>query len=61
MVYPTRARFCYKPNEVFSFHAGLDNNFIGEGSRSLFLSDYGRPSPFAQMRAILEDSIHGSV
>ena len=51
MVYTTRARFCYKPNEVFSFHAGLDNNFIGEGSRSLFLSDYGRPSPFAQMRA----------
>ena len=51
MVYTTRARLCYKPNEVFSFHAGLDNNFIGEGSRSLFLSDYGRPSPFAQMRA----------
>mgnify|MGYP001204365455 CR=1 FL=1 len=51
MVYTTRARLCYKPNEVFSFHAGLDNNFIGEGSRSLFLSDYGRPSPFAQMRS----------
>ena len=51
MIYTTRARLYYKPNEVFSFHAGLDNNFIGEGSRSLFLSDYGRPSPFAQARA----------
>ena len=51
MVYTTRARLSYVPNEVFNFQAGLDNNFIGEGSRSLFLSDYGRPSPFAQARA----------
>jgi hypothetical protein len=35
---------------VFQFQAGLDHNFIGEGNRSLFLSDYGVPSPFGQIR-----------
>ena len=44
-------RVSYTPNEIFSFHVGLDNNFIGEGSRSLFLSDYGAPHPFAQVKA----------
>jgi len=45
-----RARIGYTPNEVFNFQVGLDNHFIGEGSRSLFLSDYGTPFPFAQIR-----------
>jgi hypothetical protein len=44
-------RVSYTPNQIFNFQAGLDNNFIGEGSRSLFLSDYGRPYPFAQVKA----------
>ena len=44
-------RVSYTPNQIFNFQAGLDNNFIGEGSRSLFLSDYGRPYPFAQIKA----------
>jgi hypothetical protein len=45
-----RGRISYTPNEIFNFQAGLDNNFIGEGNRSLFLSDYSVPYPFAQIR-----------
>lgn len=45
-----RGRISYTPNEIFNFQVGLDNHFIGEGSRSLFLSDYGVPHPFAQIR-----------
>lgn len=44
-------RIAYTPNRVFSFQTGLDHNFIGEGSRSLFMSDYGKPYPFAQLAA----------
>lgn len=45
-----RGRIGYTPNDVFQFQAGLDHQFIGEGNRSLFLSDYGVPSPFGQIR-----------
>ena len=44
-------RLAYTPNEVFCFQAGYDRNFIGSGRRSLFLSDYGKPMPFGQIRA----------
>ncbi len=44
-------RIAYTPNRVFSFQTGLDHNFIGEGCRSLFMSDYGKPYPFAQLAA----------
>ncbi|MEJ6506466.1 MAG: hypothetical protein QNL86_07695 [Crocinitomicaceae bacterium] len=44
-------RLAYTPNEVFSFQVGYDKNFIGDGRRSLFLSDYGKPMPFGQIRA----------
>ena len=43
-------RLAYTPNEVFCFQAGYDRNFIGSGRRSLFLSDYGKPIPFGQIR-----------
>lgn len=46
-----RGRISYTPNDIFNFQAGLDHNFIGEGNRSLFLSDYGKPYPFAMIRA----------
>jgi hypothetical protein len=46
-----RGRLSYTPNDIFNFQIGLDNNFIGEGNRSLFLSDYGKPYPFGQIRA----------
>lgn len=46
-----RGRVSYTPNEIFNFQVGLDNNFIGQGNRSLFLSDYSAPYPFAQIRS----------
>lgn len=46
-----RGRVSYTPNSIFNFQVGLDNNFIGEGNRSLFLSDYGKPYSFGQIRA----------
>jgi hypothetical protein len=45
-----RGRLSYSPNEVFNFQVGLESNFIGEGNRSMFLSDYGKPYPFGQIR-----------
>jgi len=49
-IQPT-ARLSFTPNKYFNFQAGMDKNFIGEGSRSLFLSDYGRSYPFGQIKA----------
>lgn len=46
-----RSRISFTPNSIFNFQAGLDHHFIGEGSRSLFLSDYGTPYPFASINA----------
>jgi hypothetical protein len=46
-----RGRISYTPNEIFNFQIGLDHNFIGEGNRSLFLSDYGKPYPFGLIKA----------
>ena len=48
-----RGRVSYTPNSIFNFQVGLDHNFIGEGNRSFLLSDYGKPYPFAQIRAKL--------
>tara|TARA_R110002072_G_scaffold302889_1_gene489488 strand:+ start:9228 stop:10649 length:1422 start_codon:yes stop_codon:yes gene_type:complete len=44
------ARISFTPNHIFNFQVGIDNNFIGEGSRSMFLSDYGASYPFGQIR-----------
>ena len=46
-----RGRVSYTPNHIFNFQAGVDHNFIGEGNRSLLLSDYGKPYPFAKISA----------
>ena len=45
-----RGRISYTPNKIFNFQTGVDNNFIGEGNRSMLLSDFGKPYPFAQIR-----------
>ena len=45
-----RGRVSYSPNHIFNFQAGIDNNFIGEGNRSMLLGDYGIPYPFAKIR-----------
>lgn len=39
-------RAVWSPNPHFTLQGGWDRNFYGEGSRSLFLSDYGKPYPF---------------
>ena len=44
-------RLAYTPNHIFNIQIGHDKNFIGEGNRSLFLSDYGKPYYFGQIRA----------
>ncbi|NAS32104.1 gliding motility protein RemB [Flavobacteriaceae bacterium R38] len=36
----------YRPNEHFSFQFGNGKNFIGDGYRSLFLSDIASPYPY---------------
>lgn len=46
-----RSRISFTPNHIFNFQVGLDHNFIGEGARSLFLSDVGKPYPFGLIRA----------
>ncbi|MBP6091650.1 MAG: hypothetical protein KA521_10385 [Crocinitomicaceae bacterium] len=45
-----RGRLSFTPNSMFNFQIGLDHNFIGEGNRSLFISDYGIAYPFGQIR-----------
>lgn len=43
-----RIRYQFHPN--IQFIAGVDKNFIGEGNRSVLLSDYGNPYSFVQMQ-----------
>ena len=45
-----RSRISYSPNHIFNFQLGLDHNFIGEGARSMLLSDYGTSYPFGKIR-----------
>jgi hypothetical protein len=45
-----RVRISYTPNTYFNFQVGIDQQFIGEGVRSMLLSDYSSPHPFAQLR-----------
>ena len=46
-------RLSYTPNKFFNFQAGIDHNFIGEGQRSMLLSDFSAPYPFVQIRSTL--------
>ena len=39
----------YTPIKYVNFTAGQDKNFIGDGYRSMLLSDYASPYPFAKM------------
>jgi len=40
------ARLVYTPNKHFLFDLGFNNNFIGDGYRSLLLSDYNTVYPY---------------
>ncbi len=45
--YPVaEAYLSYSPNTIFNFQLGHGKNFIGDGYRSLFLSDVASPYPF---------------
>jgi len=45
--YPVaEAYISYTPNQTFNFQFGNGKNFIGDGYRSLFLSDVASPYPF---------------
>ncbi|MCR9171373.1 MAG: hypothetical protein NXI10_02700 [bacterium] len=46
-----RSRISFSPNKIFNFQTGIDHNHIGEGLRSLFISDYGNPYPFGMIKA----------
>ncbi|OJW16492.1 gliding motility protein RemB [Mucilaginibacter sp. 44-25] len=43
----------YTPNKYINITAGRDKNFIGDGYRSLLLSDYASPYPFFKLTANL--------
>jgi len=46
-----RFRLSYTPNKYFNCQVGVDQQFIGEGVRSMLLSDYSSPHPFVQLRS----------
>ncbi len=45
-----RTRFTYTPNEFLHISTGIDNQFFGEGYRSLIQGDQVAPSPYFQLR-----------
>lgn len=45
-----RSRLAYTPNKYLHVAAGTDNQFFGEGYRSLIQGDQTAPNPFAMMR-----------
>lgn len=46
-----RSRLAYTPNDQLHIAVGLDNQFFGEGYRSLIQGDQVAPAPFALIRA----------
>ncbi len=48
--YPVaEAYLSYSPNKIFNFQFGQGKNFIGNGYRSLFLSDLASPYPYLKI------------
>lgn len=45
-----RFMLSYRPSKTISLSAGYDELFVGEGSRSMLLSDYGSAYPFAMAK-----------
>jgi hypothetical protein len=45
-----RTRLGYTPNEMLHISTGIDNQFFGEGYRSLIQGDQVAPNPFVQFR-----------
>tara|TARA_B100000508_G_scaffold140085_1_gene139955 strand:+ start:47033 stop:48586 length:1554 start_codon:yes stop_codon:yes gene_type:complete len=49
LIFQPRARISYKPIRFIELQTGVDHHFIGEGNRSMLLSDFGAPRPFFRM------------
>ena len=49
--FDSRASIYFNALKYFDIQIGYDKNFIGDGYRSLFLSDYGAPYTFAKINA----------
>lgn len=50
--YPvTEGHLGYQPSDVFYFELGMGKNFIGDGYRSLFVSDNASPRPYFKVDA----------
>lgn len=49
-IFQPRFRMSYKPASFFEIQTGIDQHFIGEGNRSLLLSDLAAPQPFIRLR-----------
>jgi hypothetical protein len=41
----------YSPNKIFNFQAGNDKHFVGDGHRSLLLSDFATANPYLGINA----------
>jgi hypothetical protein len=54
-----RARLGWTPNKMLHLAAGIDNQFFGEGARSLIQGDQCAPSPFAMMRVNFKSLEYG--
>lgn len=46
-----KIRASYTPNKFFNFQAGIDQQFIGEGARSMLQGDIAASSPFFQIKS----------
>ena len=49
--YLFRGSFSYRPSKYLSLTVGHDKRFVGDGYRSLLLSDFGNAYPFLEFRA----------
>ncbi|MFA5574431.1 MAG: hypothetical protein WC994_05185 [Brumimicrobium sp.] len=45
-----QGRLSYSPYDFLNLQVGIDQSFIGQGNRSMLLSDYGAPYPFVQLQ-----------
>ncbi len=49
-IFQPRARISYTPTDFFEIQTGIDHHFIGEGNRSMLLSDFGAPRAFLRLK-----------
>lgn len=47
--YFTQGNITFRPNDIFTLEAGYGKNFLGDGYRSLFLSDHANSYPYLKV------------